>query len=166
MEFTVTHTYDHPADAVFDVLTDIEAVRAKYEAIGQRDVELVSRTDGEDGALSLVTRRVVPLDVPGFAKKVLSPTQTVVQSDEWTGPDDAGVRSGSFAVDAKGTPVQVRGTLRLTATGPTTCTNVSVVTIECKVPLIGGRIADFVAKDTRQAVDHEEEWIRSHLSST
>ena len=166
MEFTVTHTYDHPADAVFEVLTDIDAVRAKYEAVGQRDVELVSRTDGEDGALSLVTRRVVPLDVPGFAKKVLSPTQTVVQSDEWAAPADDGSRSGTFSVDAKGAPVRVGGTLLLTATGPTTCTNVSVVTIECKVPLIGGRIADFVAKDTRQAVDHEQEWIRAHLAPT
>jgi hypothetical protein len=38
------------------------------------------------------------------------------------------------------------------------------VVLECRVPLIGGRIADFVAKDTRAAVDHEQAWIRAHLA--
>ncbi len=164
MEFTVTHTYDHPASAVFAVLTDAEAVRAKYEAIGQRDIELLSRTDAEDGGLVLVTSRVVPLEVPGFAKKVLSPAQTVTQTDEWSAPDADGSRTGSFRVEAKGAPVDVRGTLRLSATDEGHCTNVSTVVLECRVPLIGGRIADFVAKDTRAAVDHEQAWIRAHLA--
>ena len=59
----------------------------------------------------------------------------------------------------------MRGTLHLAPTGPSSCTNVSVVTIECKVPLVGGKIADFVAKDTRAAVDHEQTWLRDHLAT-
>ena len=31
-------------------------------------------------------------------------------------------------------------------------------------PLVGGKIADFVSKDTRSAVDHEETWIRAYLA--
>ena len=165
MEFTATHTYEHPAEAVFAALTDVDAVRAKYEAIGQRDVNLVSRDVGADGSVTLVTTRVVPLDVPGFAKRFLSPSQTVTQTDDWGAPDPDGTRGGTFRVEAKGTPVSVGGTLCLASTGPTSCTNVSVVTIECKVPLVGGKIADFVAKDTRAAVDHEQTWLREHLAT-
>ena len=87
MEFTADHTYEHPADTVFAALTDVDAVRAKYEAIGQRDVNLVSRDVGDDGSVTLVTTRVVPLDVPGFAKRFLSPSQTVTQTDDWAAPD-------------------------------------------------------------------------------
>ena len=90
MDFTVTQPYSHPADEVFAVLTDFVCVRDKYEALGQSDVELVSRDECDDGGLTLVTRRVVPLELPGFAKRVLSPRQTVVQTDTWTAPDTKG----------------------------------------------------------------------------
>ena len=114
--------------------------------------------------MTLVTRRVVPLEVPGFAKKVLSPSQTVTQTDHWDAPDEAGVRTGTVQVEAKGAPVKVSGTLRLSPDGPDACRNLAEVEIECKVPLVGGRIADFVSKDTRQAVDHEQTWIIARLA--
>jgi hypothetical protein len=164
MEFTADHSYDHPAPAVFAALTSFDAVKAKYESVGQRDVHLVRRDEGDDGSVTLVTTRVVPLDVPGFAKRFLSPSQTVTQTDEWAAPGADGTRKGTFEVAAKGTPVSVRGTLELTPTDDASCTNVSVVRIECKVPLVGGKIADFVAKDTRAAVDHEQTWLREHLA--
>jgi len=164
MEFTAHQRYDHPTDAVFAALTDFDAMKAKYESIGQRDVKLVRMDEGDDGAVTVVTSRVVPLDVPGFAKRFLSPSQTVTQTDEWAAPAADGTRRGTFAVAAKGSPVSVRGTLELAPAGARSCTNVTVVTIECKVPLVGGKIADFVSKDTRAAVDHEQTWLRGHLS--
>lgn len=163
VQFTVTHTYDHPAEEVFAALTDVDMVTAKYESIGQRDVTLVRRDEGEDGSLTLATSRVVPLEVPGFAKKVLSPTQTVIQTDEWAAADGSGERRGTFTVEAKGAPVKVQGTLHLAPNGTGACTNTSVVDIECKIPLIGGKVADFVAKDTRAAVDHEQSWLAEQL---
>lgn len=163
MELSATHTYQHPVDAVFAVLTDFDAMKAKYESLGQTDVELVRRDHADDGSVTVVTKRVVPLDLPGFAKKVLSPRQTVVQTDEWSAPNAKGARDGTFSVEAKGSPVKVRGTLRLAPKGATGCTNTTHVTIECKVPLIGGKIAELVAGDTRKAIDHEQTWIRGHL---
>lgn len=164
MELSATHTYEHPIAEVFAMLTDFEAIRAKYEALGQTDVALVRRDERDDGSVTVVTRRVVPLDVPGFAKKVLSPRQSVTQTDEWSPPDAQGGRDGTFTVEAKGSPVKIRGTLHLAPTGASGCTNTTHVTIECKVPLIGGKIAEFVAGDTRRAIAHEESWIRGHLA--
>ena len=164
MEFSATHTYDHPAATVFALLTDFEHVRDKYAALGHADIELVSRDEADDGGVTLVTRRVVPLELPGFAKKVLSPRQSVTQTDTWSAPDPEGVRTGTFAVVGKGTPVQVRGALRLAPNGEHACTNVTDVSVECTVPLIGGKIAGFVAGDTRRAVDHEQTWIRDALA--
>ena len=164
MEFSVTHTYPRSAGAVFAVLTDFDRTRDKYEALGHTDVELISREE-HDGGVTLITRRVVPLELPGFAKKVLSPRQNVTQTDTWAAADAKGVRTGTFSVVAKGTPVQVRGTMRLAPSGTRRCTNVTAVTVECKIPLLGGKIADYVAGDTRRAVDHEQTWIRDHLAA-
>lgn len=165
MEFSVNHTYQRSAGAVFALLTDFERVRDKYEALGHSAVELVSEEEDEDGTFTLVTRRVVPLELPGFAKKFLSPHQSVTQTDTWTAPDDDGVRHGTFAVVAKGTPVEVHGTMRLAPVSARRCSNDIDVTVQCKIPLIGGKLADFVAGDTRRAVDHEQTWISEHLAT-
>jgi len=163
MQFSVTHNYERPAEQVFAAFSDYRLVRAKYEALGHADIELVSR-DGEDGgAVTLVTRRVVPLELPGFARKVLSPRQRVIQTDSWSAPDAAGVRTGSFSVAATGTPVQVHGTLRLAPVSARACTNAIDVVVECRIPLVGGKIAGFVAGDTRRAVDHEQAWTAEYL---
>jgi Protein of unknown function (DUF2505) len=165
VEFDVTHTYQRSADDVFAVLCDFDCVREKYEALGHSDVELVARDEHADGGLLLVTRRVVPLELPGFAKRVLSPRQSVTQTDEWSAPDDEGVRTGTFEVVAKGTPLQVRGTMRLAPSGKKRCNSTTNVTVGCRVPLIGGKIAGFVAGDTKRAVDHEQAWITAHLAA-
>jgi Protein of unknown function (DUF2505) len=163
MEFSATHTYQRSAATVFAVLTDFDRVREKYEALGHGEVELISREEDKEGGVTLVTRRVVPLELPGFAKRVLSPRQSVTQTDTWSGPDTDGVRTGTFAAVAKGTPVQVSGTMRLAPSGTRRCTNITDVTVDCKIPLIGGKVAGFVAGDTRRAVDHEQTWISGHL---
>jgi len=165
VEFSVTHTYEFSAKRVFAVLTDFDLVRAKYESLGHTDVELVSHDEGPDGAVTIVTRRVVPLELPGFAKKVLSPRQRVTQTDAWSAPDPAGVRTGTFVVDATGTPVRVQGSLRLAPEGARACTNVIDTVVDCRIPLIGGKVAGFVAGDTRRAVDHELTWTRAYLAS-
>ena len=164
MKFSATHTYQRPAATVFAVLTDFDSVRQKYEALGHGDVELISREEDGEGGVTLVTRRVVPLDLPGVAKKVLSPRQSVAQADTWSAPDADGVRTGTFAAVAKGTPVQVHGTMRLAPSGARRCTNITDVTVDCKIPLIGGTIAGFVGGDTRRMVDHERAWISEHLT--
>ena len=166
MQFNAVHDYQHPAGEVFAALTDFEAVKSKYEAIGQSDVQLVRRDQGDDGSVTMVTTRVVPLELPGFAKKVLSPKQHVTQTDVWSGADSKGRRSGTFAVEAKGAPVRLQGTLQLVPRGAKGCTNTTEVTVECKVPLIGGKIADLVANDTRRAIDHEQTWMSEHLGSS
>lgn len=164
MEHHAVHTYPCTADEVLDVLTDPELVRRKYEALGHRDVTLVERDVAPDGGVRIVTRRVVPLQLPGFAKRVLSPRQSVTQTDVWSGPDDRGARTGTFEVAAAGTPVRVHGTLLLEPHGTRGCSNTIDVTVECSLPLIGGKIAGFVMGDTRTAVDHEETWVNDHLA--
>jgi hypothetical protein len=165
MRYEATHTYDRPAHEVFAALTDFAAMKAKYEALGHRDVTLVTRDEADDGAVTVVTKRVVPLDVPGFAKKVLKPTNDVTQTDAWSAPDADGARTGTFTADAKGVPVKIAGTLAL-APAEAGATNTIRVTVECKIPLIGGKVADLVGGDTRKAIDHEGIWTAAHLAET
>jgi hypothetical protein len=163
VEQSATHRYDHPADAVFALLTDFEAVKEKYEALGHRDVALVRRDAGDDGSVTMVTTRVVPMEVPGFAKKFLKPANSVTQTDAWGAAGADGVRTGTYSVEAKGVPVTLGGTLRL-APDADGCTNEIRTTITSKVPLVGGKLADFVGGDARKAVEHEYRWTAARLT--
>ncbi len=167
MQFNAVHIYSHTADEVFAALTDFEAVKSKYEAVGQSEVQLVRRDEGDDGSITLVTTRVVPLELPGFAKRVLSP-------NDHRRPDRCLVRAGRLRRAHRDVRRRSQGHARPRSEAHSIllhreckgCTNTTDVTVECKVPLIGGKITDLVASDTRRALDHEHTWMSEHLASS
>jgi hypothetical protein len=166
MDVKGSHTYDAPIEAVLAMLRDPAATVAKYEGMGHRDVEILS-CDGDDTKLRIESSRVVDVDLPGFARKVLKPTNTMHQVDEWTVSGDGGW-DGTFDVEVRGAPIHLSGTMRLSP-GAGTCTEDITVGVSVKVPLIGGKIADWAAKnDVQRSLDGEfafnERWLAEHRS--
>jgi len=166
MDVESSHTYAAPIEAILAMLRDRDTTLAKYEGMGHRNVEILD-CSGDDGHLRIESSRVVDVDLPGFAKKVLKPTNTMHQTDEWRSAAD-GRWAGTFVVDVHGSPVHLSGTMRLTP-GPGTCTEDITVTVTVKVPLIGGKIADWAAKnDVKRTLDAEfsfaDTWLAKHPS--
>lgn len=164
MEVKGSHTYDAPVDRVLAMLSDASATAEKYEGMGHRDVHVLE-CERQGSALRVRTSRVVDVDLPGFAKKVLKPTNTMVQTDEWREASD-GAWEGTFTVEVKGAPVHTSGVMRLTPAGGS-CTHEVTISIDVKVPLIGGRIADWAGKnEVRGTIDAEfafgDRWLAQH----
>ena len=152
MQIAQAHQYAASIDDVVAMLRDPAATAAKYEGMGHRDVEIVECT-GDTTSLRIVSSRVVDVDLPGFAKRVLKPTNTMRQTDEWRAGE--GAWEGTFAVDVKGAPVHISGTMRLVP-GPGTCTHDVTIDVSVKVPLVGGKIADWAGKnDVRKTLEAE-----------
>lgn len=152
-------------DGVMAMLRDPEYTRTKYESQGHEQIEIVECTT-DDTTTRIVTSRVVTVELPGFAKKVLKPTNTMRQTDEWHRADDGSWR-GTFTVEVHGAPVKMHGTMQLEPkTGGETLETV-VIEVDVKVPLIGGKIADWIASgEGRSTLDAEldfnERWIAEH----
>jgi hypothetical protein len=164
MEVRGSHTYAAPVEAVIAMLRDPVATTAKYEGMGHRDVEVLACT-AEGDSIRVQTSRVVDVDLPGFAKKVLKPTNTLVQTDVWRA-GDGDAWQGTFDVDVHGSPVNISGTMRLVP-GTTTCTHDVTIAVSVKVPLVGGRIADWAGKnDVQRTLDAEyafgDRWLAEH----
>lgn len=164
MQLTRTHEYDAPLERVVEALGDVDAIVVKYEGMGHRDVEVLELEPGPS-SLHVLTSRVVDVDLPGFAKKVLKPTNTMVQRDEWSAEPD-GSWTGTFDVEVQGSPVHVSGAMRLVPAGER-CTEEITVDVTVKVPLIGGKIADWAAKnDVARSLEMEFEltdhWLAEH----
>ena len=144
MEIQDSRVYPVPVDAVVTMLRDRSATIEKYESMGHRDVELLEFEADED-VLRIKSSRVVDVDLPGFAKKVLKPTNTMVQTDQWRREGD-GTWGGTFDVEVKGAPIRITGSMRLVpADGG--CRHEVTIDFQVKVPIVGGKIADWAAKN-------------------
>ena len=164
MELQGSHTYTAPIEAVVAMLGDAEATTTKYTGMGHRDVQ-IAECGETDGVLRIRSSRVVDVDLPGFAKKVLKPTNTMAQTDEWR-PRGDGSWDGTFDVDVQGSPIHISGTMRLVP-GDGTTTHEVKISVEVKVPMIGGKIADWAGKnDVRRTLDAEfaagDAWLAAH----
>ena len=162
MQLEESHVYPFPVDAVMAMLEDASATVAKYESQGHREVEVTECT-ATDGTLRIVSSRVVDVDLPGFAKKVLKPTNQMTQTDEWHRNPD-GSWSGTFDVVVTGSPVHISGTMGLAPADGGTRHDV-VLDFQVKVPLVGGKIADWLGKkDVQRTLDAEFAFNDAHLA--
>ena len=63
MDVSDSHSYDAPLDAVLDMFADPDAIVARYEGMGHRDVQVLECTRDDD-SLTVRTSRVVEVDLP------------------------------------------------------------------------------------------------------
>ena len=137
---------------------------AKFEAMGHRELEVLEE-EQTDNSLRLVIQRLVDVEVPGFARKVVQPTNLLRSTDEWRDLGD-GTYGGTFELETKGVPIETMGRTRLTPEGTTHTLYEVTVELKVKVPLIGGRIADFSKGIIERQLDDEfrlgDTWLAEH----
>jgi hypothetical protein len=111
--------------------------------------------------------RLVDVEVPGFARKVIKPTNNLKSVDEWYELED-GTFEGTFDLETKGVPIETGGRTRLWAESDDSTGYEITVTLDVKVPLIGGRIASYskgiIDKQLADEFRLGDEWLDSHNS--
>jgi hypothetical protein len=153
MRLEGSHVYPVPVEAVLAMLRDESATVDKYESMGHREVQILELV-ADDDTLRIVSSRLVDVELPGFAKKALKPTNTMKQTDEWHREGD-GSWSGTFDVDVQGSPVHISGTMGLAPDADGSRHDVAL-DLQVKIPIIGGKVADWVGKnDGQRTLDAE-----------
>ena len=164
MAFTGNESYSAAVDDVFALFTDPAVITARYESAGDRDIEILECGPQGDGFV-IRTSRTVDVDIPSFAKKVLKPTNTMIQTDTWSARDLDGARDGDFDIEVKGAPVHVSGAMRIEPTRDGAGTRHTVDgRLDVKVPLIGGKVASWAEGPSQQRLDGEYAFHRARLS--
>jgi len=165
MKVHTTHTYPATPERVIEVMTDPDTLRDKYTALGHRDVRIVEHEVRADGFMTVRSKRGVPMDVPGFAKRFLSPVNTVEQHDEWDPPASNGSRTGTWKVTAAGVPVRVGGDLWVRPDGQGRTVVDMSGEVGCSIPIVGGKLADFVGADVVRTMNAEEQFNDTVLNA-
>ncbi|MDG4550155.1 MAG: DUF2505 domain-containing protein [Candidatus Contendobacter sp.] len=161
MKIKALHQYAKDVDTVFGLFHDPDFMKIKYEGIGARNVEVLECA-GSAGRYSVKIRREVPAEAPALLKKFLNPWNTVVQSETWEGKTGGPYRC-QFEIDVAGVPVTVKGAMELRTQGDG-CVNDVQLEVKCGIPLVGGKLADFVGGDAERNIQAEYAFIRAHLA--
>lgn len=163
MGFHATKTYAADIDTVFSLLCDPAMVTARFEAAGDTDIAVV-RCEADGDEFVIETTRTVEVEVPGFAKKVLSPTNDMTQKERWKAPDDRGVRRGTMTVDVKGVPATTHATYELRPTDGGT-THTVKGEMELKIPLIGKKLGGFLSGMITETAEADLAFVKARLES-
>lgn len=159
MKVNLEHKYDVSVDSLFALFQDPEFILERYLETGSLSASLLELSD-DDGVVIRV-ERVVQVDVPAFLSKFMQPTTHVLQAEHWQG-NAGGPYVNDMQVEIKGTPVKLHISMELLAKGKG-CVNRVEINTRCSIPLIGGKIADFVARDAERTANLEYDFIRAYL---
>jgi uncharacterized protein YndB with AHSA1/START domain len=162
MRMTVSHHYDADVETVFGLLSDPGFIERKYADQGATDIAIESDNRGDSVRNSI--RRKVTIDLPGFAKRVMSPTNTVVQTDDWDPAGADGTRVCTYTVDVQGVPSRIEGTVTLTPDDGGT-SQVVEAEVKVSIPLLGGRLERFAVESGTRVLATEAEFTAKELAA-
>ena len=130
--------YEASPAEVFTMLADEDFVEKKCLASGSIEASGQILDDG-DGKVSIIGRRVLPAQLPGFAKKFVGDTIVLTETQNWDAAKADGDRRATFVVDFGNNPISFKGTIALLPDGDDSTVETKGE-IKCTVPFVGGKI--------------------------
>jgi hypothetical protein len=156
----LTIHYKQDVDTVYRFVTDPENIKKRCEASGERNVRIQVEEAG--GTKIITSTREIDSDLPGFAKRLFSATNTIVERREWR---DAGEKKTCKShIDVVGTPGKIDSNVTISPSG-SGCTYDVEFEVTAKVPLIRKKLEEFVAKTTMEGMREEHDYNQRALNA-
>ncbi len=161
MKIVAKHEYPCTSKELYELFTSDGFHVDKFTACGARNIDVLE-TDKGDDTFSITVEREVPADVPGLLKSLIGEWNTVTQTEEWEDVGDDEYIC-DFAVGTEGVPADISGTMNIVATKKGSVNHVEME-ITSSVPLLGKKLAKFIAKDAEKTLDKEYDYVSSAVS--
>jgi hypothetical protein len=148
--FRFEHAGD--VDTVFQLMTDPDALTARCEALGERDVKVEVSREGDETKTRVA--REVEQELPGFAKKLFKPTNVLVEREEWRSEGDRRVAKGQLKIAGTGATIDSTITLSPKGSGSIYEMNFQVT---AKAPLIRKKLEAFIGDTALESLRKQHE---------
>lgn len=158
MEIKEHHVYEGSFDDFRKHYLDPNKIVSKYEALGSRKVCVEPKE--ARGECEIVISREVTADVPRILAKFFKPWNRVTQTETWTDSSDR--LTGRIKVSIESVPVAVSSQIVLTRR-QNSCVQDIETKVESNIPLIGSKLAAFVAENTRKYILDERAYMKELL---
>jgi hypothetical protein len=157
----LTINYNQDVDTVYRFVTDPEVIRKRSEAMGEKNIKI--QVDEAGGTTTITSTREIESDLPSFAKKLFSSTNTIVERREWRDAGDK--KTCKSHIDIVGTPGKIDSNITISPSG-SGCTYDIEFEVSAKVPLIRKKLEEFVAKTTAEGMRDEHEYNKRELDAS
>jgi hypothetical protein len=157
-KLTINYTQD--IDTVYRFVTDPEVIKKRSEEFGEKNVRI--QVDEAGGTKTITSTREIDSDLPGFAKKLFSSTNTIVERREWRDAGDK--KTCKSHIDILKTPGSIDSNVTISKSG-TGCTYDIEFEVTAKVPLIRKKLEEFVAKTTMEGMRDEHDFNQRELNA-
>jgi hypothetical protein len=156
----LTINYTQDIDTVYRFVTDPESIKNRCEASGERNVRIEVEEAG--GTKVITSTREIDSDLPGFAKKLFKPTNTIIERREWRDAGDK--KTCKSHIDVVGTPGKIDSNVTISPSG-SGCTYDIEFEVTAKVPLIRKKLEEFIAKTTAEGMRDEHDYNQRTLNA-
>jgi hypothetical protein len=156
----LTIHYKQDIDTVYRFVTDPENIKKRCEASGERNIRIEVEEAG--GTKIITSTREIDSDLPGFAKKLFSPTNTIVERREWRDAGDK--KTCKSHIDILKTPGKIDFNITISPSG-SGCVYDIEFEVTAKVPLIRKKLEEFVARTTADGIREEHEYNQRVLDA-
>jgi len=154
--FRFEHARD--TDTVFQLMTNRDELTKRCEALGERNVQV--EVDESGGVTKTQIVREVERELPGFAKRLLKPKNTLVEREEWRSVE--GRYEGKGQLKIVGTGATIDSTIRLSPSGAG-CVYEIDLEVTAKAPLIRKKIEAFVGDTALESLREQHEYYAQRL---
>ena len=157
-KLTIEYTQD--IDTVYRFVTDPDVIKKRSEEFGEKNIRI--QIDEAGGTKTITSTREIDSDLPGFAKKLFSSTNTIVERREWRDASDK--KTCKSHIDILKTPGSIHSNVTISPNG-SGCTYDIEFEVTAKVPLIRKKLEEFVAKTTMEGMRDEHDYNQRELNA-
>ncbi|OMB77937.1 MULTISPECIES: DUF2505 domain-containing protein [Mycolicibacterium] len=163
--FDMASDYPGSVEQVHRAFADERYWRARLADSGADDTSLDALNVTGDGGIEAVTTQILRADrLPGLVSQFHRGDLRIRREEHWQ-PIRDGSAHGTVEGSISGAPVSLSGAATLTATE--TGSRLSVhITVEVRVPLVGGKIENFIGTQLVDLLKAEQRftsvWIAEH----
>jgi hypothetical protein len=165
--FQLKHLYPADLGRLWATLGRREYVESKYRALGSTDLRILE-FDVSAHTIFVVLERRVRNDadaVPAWAKIILAGSHVLHHQTRWTRVDS---KSAEVEVEIwpPGIPVRAQGRGVIVELSAKRTEITLDFAVECHVPAVGAKVAEFFADQMEQALDQDHRFTMSYLRRT
>lgn len=152
-KLTMTQTFPAEVGVIRALQADPEYIAYRGSRTGATSV--TSEVSAQpDGSLRITVVRVLPADVPSYAKSMIGDSITVTEHYDWSAPAADGSSTGTLNAEFSA-PISCTATMSMSQQGD----NTSITTdgeFKSSIPFVGGKVEDLAKQQILRYLEKEQ----------
>lgn len=165
MNVTKSAAYVLGPDGILEIISEQDFQEEKCRATFA--VEYQASVETRGGRIVVTTERSMPMEhIPDIAKGFLGNKFVIHETQEWSGPNAAGLYTADLQIHVQGAPITGTGRRLLTPDDEGGSQDQIQLVIKASIPLIGRKIEEAAAPPVGAAAEIETELLAARASGT